>query len=220
MENDEKQSDRIAVRTFGRAHGKRLSPRQQNLIDNLLPTIVPGPSPRSQVPMILEIGFGAGEHIIELAEQHPGKIILGAEPFINGVASLLSKIADNENEIKSEYKNIRIWPDDVRKLLAAGPARRFAQIWILHPDPWPKTRHEKRRLLSSDFLKSLRSFVSKDGSILIGTDHADYYDWIVNEARRAELKISIPKIDAVKTRYQEKDMFGRGRTQYLELRAA
>ncbi|MDR1027578.1 MAG: hypothetical protein LBL46_04145 [Rickettsiales bacterium] len=201
------------IRTFGRVHGKSLSARQQHLVDKLLPSLLPSPSPNPSP--ILEIGFGAGEHIIELAEANPDKIIIGAEPFINGVASLLSRIADDEGKILPQYKNIRIWPDDIRKMPAAGP---FSEIWILHPDPWPKARHEKRRLLSADFIKTLWSLICKDGKISIGTDHADYFDWILLQIKSAGLKISAEKMPPVKTRYQEKDMFGAGVTRYIVIK--
>ena len=103
------------IRTFGRRHGKKLSERKNFLIQNILPTIAPN---ESETNDILEIGFGAGEHICELATDNPDKIIIGAEPFVNGVAALLSAITnESDNTLFNEYKNIRIFPDDVRKLL-------------------------------------------------------------------------------------------------------
>jgi tRNA (guanine-N7-)-methyltransferase len=207
-------AQRGLIRTFGRTRGKKLSARQQWLVDNLLPKLAPDSAKEAKREVILEIGFGMGEHIIELAEKNPDKIIIGAEPFINGVASLLSRMTDENNKVRPEYKNIRIWPDDVRKFLSHSG---FIEIYILHPDPWPKARHEKRRLLSAEFLKTLSSFISKDGNIIIGTDHADYHDWISAQAKIAGLKISGAKTDVIKTRYQEKNMFGGGGTTYLAL---
>ena len=132
------------IRTFGRRHGKKLSIRQQTLIDELLPTLKP------TTGHILEIGFGAGEHVRDLARNNPDKIIIGAEPFMNGVASLLSAITDEKtNRVLDEYNGIRIWADDVRDFLRQTDSK-FEQIWVLHPDPWPKARHEKRRLLSAE----------------------------------------------------------------------
>ena len=140
------------IRTFGRRHGKKISARQQWLIDNILPKISPLNESDNTVK-ILEIGFGSGEHLRELANQNPEKIIVGAEPFMNGVASLLSAITNiTTNEVLSEYKNIRIFADDVRDLLRNTDSK-FEQIWVLHPDPWPKAKHEKRRLLNAEFLK-------------------------------------------------------------------
>ncbi|MBD5391218.1 tRNA (guanosine(46)-N7)-methyltransferase TrmB, partial [bacterium] len=154
------------IRTFGRRHGKKLSARQQWLIENALPT----PKPGDANGAILEIGFGAGEHVRDLAVTNPDKIIIGAEPFMNGVASIMSAITDAKtNEILPEYKNIRIFPDDVRDFLRATDSK-FEQIWILHPDPWPKARHEKRRLLQTEFIKLLASRLGPDGEIIIGTD--------------------------------------------------
>ncbi|MDR1071890.1 MAG: tRNA (guanine(46)-N(7))-methyltransferase TrmB [Rickettsiales bacterium] len=206
------------IRTFGRTHGKKLSARQTWLVDNILPALNPLRESLTKNPQsaILEIGFGTGEHLVELATQNPDKIIIGAEPFINGVASLLSKITDGAGAIKQEYENIRIWPDDIRNLIS-HITYHISHIYILHPDPWPKARHEKRRLLSADFLKTLSSFISRDGSIIIGTDHADYYDWILEQAKATGLKISDEKIDMIKTKYQEKNMFGGTGTMYLTL---
>jgi tRNA (guanine-N7-)-methyltransferase len=209
------------IRTFGRTKRRTLSARQQWLVDNLLPAMTPIESDAKGA--ILEIGFGAGEHIIELALAHSDKIIIGAEPFVNGVASLLSNITDEGNKVQPQYKNIRIWPDDVRKLLSHItyhiPRKNFGftEIFILHPDPWPKARHEKRRLLSAEFLKTLSSFISKDGSIIIGTDHADYYDWILEQIKRTDLRIMTCEMDAIKTKYQQKNMFGSEKTMYIIL---
>ena len=201
------------IRTFGRIHGKKLSIRQQWLVDYVLPALLP--TANETAGAILEIGFGNGEYLIKLAEQNPNKIIIGAEPFINGIAQLLAKIADEKNQILPQYKNIRIWPDDVRKFLDANS--QFAQIYILHPDPWPKARHEKRRLLSAEFLKMLSAFISKDQNIIIGTDHTDYYNWILEQVAHAGLNIKSCAHTIIKTKYQEKNMFGSPRTQYLEV---
>ena len=150
-----KYMEKQEIRTFGRRHGKKLSTRQQTLIDELLPTLAP------ENGDILEIGFGAGEHVRDLAHNNPEKTIIGAEPFMNGVASLLSAITDQKsNRVLDEYKNIRIWADDVRDFLRNTPLQ-FEQIWVLHPDPWPKARHEKRRLLSAEFLNILSQRFSK-----------------------------------------------------------
>jgi len=202
------------VRTYGRRHGKSLSARQKQLVENLLPALMPH---GACAGAILEIGFGAGEHLLELAPQYPDNVIIGAEPFINGVAQLLSKMADENGAVRPQYKNIRIFPDDVRRLIS-GADFRFSEIYILHPDPWPKARHEKRRLCSAEFLKEISALLSKGGKIVIGTDHADYYDWILTEAARANL-IAKTGGGVIKTRYQEKNMFGAEKTMYMTLSA-
>ena len=197
------------IRTFGRRHGKKISARQQTLIDSLLPTLEPKSGD------ILEIGFGAGEHVRDLARANPGKIIIGAEPFMNGVASLLSAITDEKtNRVTDEYTGIRIWADDVRDFLRKSDSK-FEQIWILHPDPWPKARHEKRRLLSADFLKTLSNHMSPNGEIIIGTDHWEYFDWILEQIKSTDLTASIPDMDIIQTRYQHKNKAGTSAPKYL-----
>ena len=193
------------IRTFGRRHGKKLSARKMWLMDNVLPAISPK-NIKKAGNLILEIGFGNGEHVCDLARVHPDSIIVGAEPFANGVAALLSAICDEKtNNVLEEYKNIRIWPDDVRDYLRETDSK-FSQIWVLHPDPWPKARHEKRRLLSAEFLTMLSTHLSTNGQIIIGTDHWEYFDWICNQINATKLKYSTPNLETIHTRYQEKNM--------------
>ncbi len=201
------------IRTFGRRHGKKLSMRKSLLMENILPTLYPT---ESEKPDILEIGFGAGEHVRELANINPNKIIIGAEPFENGVAAMLSAICDQDNNIKPEYKNIRIFPDDVRLILNENKFK-FSEIWVLHPDPWPKARHEKRRLLSAEFLNSLGTNMAPDGKIIIGTDHWEYYDWILNQVKDSNLTVSDSTQETIETRYQKKNMAQTTETKYMIL---
>ena len=199
------------IRTFGRRHGKKLSARQQTLIDELLPNLAP------ETGDILEIGFGAGEHVRDLARNNPGKIIIGAEPFMNGVASLLSAITNEKtNRVLDEYAGIRIWADDVRDFLRKTQSK-FSQIWILHPDPWPKARHEKRRLLSAEFLKMISRYLTPDGEIIIGTDHWEYFDWILEQIKQTNLTATIPDMEIIQTRYQHKNKAGTTAPKYLIL---
>ena len=180
------------------------------MLDSVLPTIQPSGGD------ILEIGFGNGENMIRLAEENPDKIIIGAEPYINGVASLLSRITEQSGRILPQYENIRIYPGDVRELLS-GITFQISKIYILHPDPWPKARHEKRRLLSKEFLNAIAARLKPDGEIIIGTDHTDYYDWIKLQVENTKLKIKSSKTDTIETKYQRKNMFGSAATMYLVL---
>jgi tRNA (guanine-N(7)-)-methyltransferase len=204
------------IRTFGRRHGKKLSARKQTLLETVLPAFLPK-NIKNTGNLILEIGFGNGEHMRELAIRNPESIIIGAEPFMNGVAALLSAITnESDNQILPEYKNIRIWPDDVRKLLHDSNYK-FSEIWVLHPDPWPKARHEKRRLLNSDFLKLLSEHLDKNGQIIIGTDHWEYFDWIKNEVTKTSLYASFPPLSIIHTRYQNKNMAETDAPKYMIL---
>ena len=216
MEKQElKHFDSQNIRTFGRRHGKKLSARKQFLMENLLPKIAPK---TDESGTILEIGFGDGEHLRELSIQNPDKIIIGAEPFANGVAALLSAITnESDNNVLNEYKNIRVFNDDVRLLLKDFKNIKFSEIWILHPDPWPKTRHEKRRLLNHEFLNLLSEHIWETGKIIIGTDHWEYYDWIIEQLKQTNLKIKTTELDTIKTRYQVKNKAGTTAPKYLIL---
>ena len=206
------------LRTFGRRHGKKLSNRKQWLMDNLLPNMAPKNADFEKNPVLLEIGFGNGEHLRDLSIQNPNSVIMGAEPFANGVAALLSAITnESDNSLIETYQNVRVWPDDVRILLKNLINAKFEEIWVLHPDPWPKARHEKRRLLNHDFLNLLSDHLSQNGKIIIGTDHWEYYDWIVEQLKQTKLKIKSTDLDIIKTRYQLKNKAGTSNPKYLIL---
>ncbi len=219
MEKQElKNFEHTDIRTFGRRHGKKLSNRKQWLMDNLLPKISPKSTDFIEKPVILEIGFGNGEHLRDLSVNNPESIIMGAEPFANGVAALMSAITnESDNTLFEQYKNVRIHPDDIRLLLKNFSTAKFNEIWVLHPDPWPKARHEKRRLLNHEFLNLLSNHLSKDGKIIIGTDHWEYYDWIVEQLKQTKLKIKSTDLDIIKTRYQLKNKAGTSNPKYLIL---
>ena len=207
------------IRTFRRRHTKKLSNNKQYLIDNILPIIKP--LKETQKDIILEIGFGGGEHILELSKRYPDSLIIGSEPFINGVVSLLSNISKN-NVILDEFKNINIYPDDVRIFLNDKNYKnlKFSKIYILHPDPWPKKKHTKRRLLNSDFLKLISSKLDNQGYIIIGTDHYEYYDWlkeqIINTSLKIKEEISNNEL-VIKTKYQIKNKANTEFTKYIIL---
>ena len=219
MEKQElKHFESNELRTFGRRHGKKLSNRKQWLMDNLLPNIAPKVEDFAKKPAILEIGFGNGEHLRDLSLNNHESIVVGAEPFANGVAALLSAMTnESDNALFDEYKNIRVWPDDVRLLLKNLQNVNFSQIWVLHPDPWPKARHEKRRLLNHDFLNLLSKYIGENGQIIIGTDHWEYYDWIVEQLKQTNLVIKSTSLDTIKTRYQIKNKAGTANPKYLIL---
>lgn len=175
------------------------------------------PTAECKTNAILEIGFGAGEHLRALALANPDAVVIGAEPFANGVAALLGAITDGQNNLMPEYKNIRIWPDDVRDFLRTTDSK-FSQIWILHPDPWPKARHEKRRLLQAEFLQMLARRLAPDGEIIIGTDHWGYFEWIKERATQAGLFFETPDLEIINTRYQAKNMAQTEMPKYIIIR--
>ncbi len=165
--------------SFGRRKGRRLLPRKQDLMETLLPSISLDPTqgftPFDDArPLHLEIGFGAGEHLAARAASQPDVGFIGCEPFINGVAKLLVKIAERE------LTNIRLFTDDVRLLLPCIPDGAIEQVYILFPDPWPKLRHHKRRLVSHTLLAELARIQPVGGKLLLATDHVDYSRWMLS----------------------------------------
>ena len=97
-------------------------------------------------PVWLEVGFGGGEHLAWQAARAPGTLMIGAEPFVNGVAKLLTQIEEQD------LANVRVRHGDARDLMAAMPDAALQRLFVLHPDPWPKRRHHKRRIIDQAFL--------------------------------------------------------------------
>ena len=124
-------------------------------------------------PLWLEIGFGAGEHLAWQAAHRRDAAIVGCEAFVDGVAGLLARVA------AEGLANVRIFPDDARTLVAALPDSCLARVFILFPDPWPKARHRKRRLVSAAFLDDLARTMRAGAELRIATDHAGLRDWML-----------------------------------------
>ena len=169
---------------YGRRRGRPLRQGQRNLLTDLLPRIAvtlpehgaldPArlfePLPRDTW---LEIGFGGGEHLAAQAAAHPDIGMIGCEVFETGIAKLLAEID------RRALGNVRILADDARLLLAALPGARIGRAFILFPDPWPKQRHHKRRLVGEETLAALAR-VMKDGAELrLATDDPDYLRWML-----------------------------------------
>jgi tRNA (guanine-N7-)-methyltransferase len=167
-----------ALRTFGRLKSRSLKPRQARLMDELLPKLALPTAPfdpRELMPSArevwLEAGFGAGEHLVGQAAAHPETLFLGAEPFVNGLGACLAHIDD------ARSLNVRLQAGDVRLLMARLPDASIDRIYILFPDPWPKTRHKKRRLIQSDFIAEAARLLKSGAPLRFATDWADYADW-------------------------------------------
>ena len=125
----------------------------------------------------LEIGFGAGEHLAWQAREHPEIGFIGCEPFINGIARLLTDID------QAGLGNIRLFRDDARLLLAALPAASIERAFVLFPDPWPKTRHHKRRIIAPTTLPLLAHVLADGAELRVATDDPSYKSWILRHVR-------------------------------------
>ena len=157
-------------------------------------------------PLWLEIGFGGGEHMVHQATRNPDVAFIGAEPYINGVAMLLGKIR------KAGAGNVRVHPGDVRDLFDVLPAQSVEKAFLLYPDPWPKTRHHRRRFVTPEHLEPLHRVLKPGAEFRVATDIADYVRQTLEEvpqagftwlAERAEVWRT-PWEDWISTRYEQK----------------
>lgn len=207
-------SEHPALRSFGRLKSRPIKPRQAALFDTLLPTIRCPQAPFDPIALVpgaagvwLEIGFGGGEHLAAQAARAPGRLFLGAEPFLNGVASALRHIDEQGLE------NVRLQDGDARALLANLPDESVERIFVLFPDPWPKARHHKRRLIQAETLAEFARVLAPGGGFRFASDWADYVDWTLERvlasgrfswtAERAD-DWRRPPADHVTTRYETK----------------
>jgi tRNA (guanine-N7-)-methyltransferase len=169
---------------FGRRRGRRLRSMQKVRIGELLPRFVLT-IPRSGLlepgaafiapkrPVWLEIGFGGGEHLAAQAECHPEIGLIGCEVFQPGIARLLAHI-----ELR-HLDNIRIFTDDARLMIAALPPSSIDRVFIMFPDPWPKRRHENRRLVSCETLGALAAVMTDGAELRLATDDSNYLVWML-----------------------------------------
>jgi tRNA (guanine-N7-)-methyltransferase len=164
---------------YGRRKGHRLRTRQAGLLDSLLPRLAldltkPAPAdlatlfPFHVAAVRLEIGFGGAERLIAQAQAHPGLGFIGCEPFVNGVASLLGAIET------SRVKTIRVHDGDAREVLGWLPESGVSRLFILFPDPWPKKRHLKRRLISPETIAHFARVLAPGGELRFASDSGDY----------------------------------------------
>ncbi|MCJ2184643.1 tRNA (guanine(46)-N(7))-methyltransferase TrmB [Novosphingobium sp. 1949] len=172
-------------RLYGRAKGKPLRAGQQALVDTLLPRIaMPEEGPITaealfghDCPLHFEIGFGGGEHMASRADMLPGHGFIGAEPFINGVAQALVHVAggvENAGAERPPLANVRIHHGDALEVLARIPDGSLSFLYLLHPDPWPKARHAKRRMMNDGPVDMFAAKLKPGGEFRFGTDHAIY----------------------------------------------
>ncbi|MBQ4874698.1 MAG: tRNA (guanosine(46)-N7)-methyltransferase TrmB [Rickettsiaceae bacterium H1] len=181
--------------SFGRRKGKNF---KQSSLHSLEDYVVVSPKKGFH----LEMGFGYGEHILYKAISNPNIQYVGCEVYLNGIGKLLSGIRDNSIE------NISIWHGDVRVFLEKLPKENIGKSYILFPDPWPKRRTNKRRLISNEFLSLLIDKMEKNSQIVIATDNLDYANRIEKVILSTNLNYSKDKPDCIgiNTRYHQKSV--------------
>ena len=173
-------------RFYGRRKGKPLKAARQGLLESLLPHVrierPEGPLDPTTLfafkptALRLEIGFGSGEHLAAQAGENPNTGFIGSEVFLNGVASLLRYVG------AANLANVRVFDADVRLLLPNLPDAAFERISLLFPDPWPKTRHAKRRFVSPEMLDECARLLADGGELRVASDHPVYQRWTLQHA--------------------------------------
>lgn len=219
-------------RVYGRRLGRPLHRERQSVLDELLPrlsipdallteigdlppeTLFPAPLPA----LWLEIGFGSGEHLSALMRRHPDWGFIGAEPFINGMSAFLKDIKDGPHD------RIRVLMDDAMLAVNSLTPGTVDGIYVLNPDPWPKKRHYKRRIISQKNLDAFARILKPGGQLIMSTDVPGLAEWMALQAsRHPAFRWTAEKADDwrtpppgwIKTRYEEKGAKGASRMSYL-----
>ncbi len=220
---------------YGRLKGKALKRSQQTYLHEDLNALSPGAVDWQTNPerhplnlqelfggkdVWLEIGFGGGEHLVHQAARNPNTGIIGAEPYINGVAMLLGKIR------RAGVHNLAVHPGDARDLFDVLPDASMSRAFLLYPDPWPKKRHHRRRFVTTEHLEPLARVLKPGAIFRVATDIPDYVRQTLEEVPRAGFEWLAerpadwrePWDDWISTRYEQKAL-REGRTpHYLTFR--
>jgi tRNA (guanine-N7-)-methyltransferase len=206
---------------YGRRRGKHLRDSQEVYLQEDLDALSPGPVEWEVNPdrlpldpsaifdrreVWLEVGFGGGEHMVHQASLNPQAGIIGCEPYINGVAMLLGKIR------RACVDNLRVHPGDVRDLFDVLPEACIAKAFLLYPDPWPKSRHHRRRFVTPEHLEPLARVLKPGAEFRVATDIPDYVRQTLAEVPKAgfDLLTEVPGgwhqpwDDWISTRYEQK----------------
>jgi tRNA (guanine-N7-)-methyltransferase len=217
---------------FGRRKGHKLRAHQADLIEHLLPRLaldIDSASPPDLAGLFepevddvrLEIGFGGGEHLIAEARAFPKFGFIGCEPYVNGMAKILAQIEAHA------IGNIRLFAGDAAELLAWVPPRSLARVDLIHPDPWPKRRHWKRRFVQDATVAAVARALTPHGEFRFVSDIDDYCAWTLAHLARAPDLIwtaeradhwRLPWADYTMTRYGRKAEREGRRAAYLRFR--
>lgn len=227
--------DRPPRNFYGRRRGKHLRDSQEVYLDQDLAALSPGAVDWETNPkrhaldlnalfggreVWLEIGFGGGEHMVHQARLNPQIGIIGCEPYINGVAMLLGKIR------RAGVDNLRVHPGDARDIFDVLPAASIAKAFLLYPDPWPKTRHHRRRFVTAEYLAPLARILKTGAEFRVATDIPDYVRQTCEQVplqgfdrdRARQDDLHRPWDDWISTRYEQKALREGRVPHYLSFR--
>ncbi len=201
---------------YGRIRGKTMRASQKTyLAEDLGPLTLAGVSRRENParhmldlqpfgasPLWLEVGFGGGEHLVHMAAVYPWVTIIGAEPFVNGIAMLLGKIR------RANVGNLVLHPGDVRDLFEVLPDACLHKVFLNYPDPWPKARHHRRRFVTPEYLAGLARVMVPGAEFRVATDIPDYVRQTLDEVPKAGFDLlgqgGVSWRDWLSTRYEQK----------------
>ncbi len=212
---------------YGRVHGKTLRPSQKQYLAEDLdalrlrgvgrdenPDRVPldlGRALPGEGPTWLEVGFGGGEHLVHMARRHPDIRLIGCEPFVNGIAMALGRLR------QTPAPNVRLHPGDARDLMDVLPEGSLSRVFLNYPDPWPKTRHHRRRFVTPQHLLPLARCCAPGAEFRVATDIPDYVRQTLEEVPAAGFGLvtqgAEPWDDWIATRYEKKAL-REGRTPH------
>lgn len=182
-------SEQRKRQVHGRRQGRPLSASRQVTLDNVLPslsldatgltqdgTLNPATLFSKKLPrFVMEIGFGNGEHLANMMRARPDAGYIGAEPFINGMTAFLKEIQDTPQD------NIRVWMDDALLVVRSLAPASLDALYILNPDPWPKKRHNKRRIVRLETLAEYHRVLKPGGDLIMATDVDDLAEWMLTQ---------------------------------------
>lgn len=230
------QADAEARRNFyGRVHGKTLRPTQKRALSQILPQLrLPGISRDDNPdrtgldlsalagppdgPVWLEVGFGGGEHMARMAAANPDVRLIGAEPFVNGIAMAIAQLG------QTGAVNVSIHPGDARDLLEVLPPACLQKVFLNYPDPWPKTRHWRRRFVTPDHLQPLARACAPGAEFRVATDIPHYARQTLREVPLAGFNLigqgGTPWDDWISTRYEKKALREGRVPHYMTFRRA
>lgn len=218
---------------YGRVHGKTLRASQKAyLAEDLAALTLPGVTREANPgrvpldvealaggrPLWLEVGFGGGEHLVHMAQANPQAMLIGCEPFVNGIAMLLGKIR------QAGVANVAIHPGDVRDLFDVLPPGCLSRVFLNYPDPWPKARHHRRRFVTPGYLDPLARACAPGAEFRVATDIPDYVRQTLEEVPKAGFDLiaqgAEPWDDWLPTRYERKALREGRSPRYLAFRRA
>lgn len=217
---------------YGRIHGKTLRASQKSyLAEDLEPLRLKGVTAEENParstpdlsfaggrPLWLEVGFGGGEHLVHMAARYPEVALIGAEPFVNGIAMLLGKIR------AAGIANLALHPGDVRDLFDVLPLASLQRVFLNYPDPWPKARHHRRRFVTPDYLQALARVTAPGAEFRVATDIPDYVRQTLEEVPQAGFVLERQAgqggawQDWLSTRYEQKALREGRLPHYLTFR--